>query len=405
MIQKVRIEPSQEPEFSQPTRQTLLMIIVLISVMFGAYFMFPAVAPIFFAAPYLNGLILGVFVLGVLACFWQVFILVSSVSWIEGFALDRPGHHVAKPPRILAPLAALLRDKRSRRDINSSSSRSILDSVATRLDEARDITRYIVNLLIFLGLLGTFYGLATTVPAVVETIKSLEPKKGQTAVEVFSNLMGGLESQLGGMGTAFASSLLGLAGSLVVGLLELFAGHGQNRFYMELEEWLSSITRIGLNLDSENTSSVEGDQYVKIVNLIDSQMFMFKEALEANQGQLKNTENQMMNLTENINKMIESDLNNRDNSLMDKNREVERLSFYSERQIEIANLIKESLENLGQGDSETRARMRNMDLQLARIFEEISAGRQETLIELRTDISNLSSAIMKLATHSSDRQE
>ena len=122
-----------------------------------------------------------------------------------------------------------------------------------RIDESRDITRYIINLLIFLGLLGTFWGLSLTVPAVVDTIRSLAPQDGDTSdVSVFDNLMTGLESQLGGMGTAFASSLVGLAGSLVVGLLELFAGHGQNRFYRELEEWLSSITKIGLSgMDAE----------------------------------------------------------------------------------------------------------------------------------------------------------
>jgi len=129
--------------------------------------------------------------------------------------------------------------------ISSTSSRSLLDSVATRIAELRDITRYIVNLLIFLGLLGTFYGLATTVPAIVDTISNLEPRDGETGADVFRRLQSGLEAQMGGMGVAFASSLLGLAGSLVVGLLELFAGHGQNRFYRELEEWLSTITRLG----------------------------------------------------------------------------------------------------------------------------------------------------------------
>ena len=146
----------------------------------------------------------------------------------------------------MIPLASLLKGKKSKTILTSSSLNSILDSVATRLNEARDITRYVINLLIFLGLLGTFYGLAITVPEVVNTIKSLVPKEGQTGIEVFDNLMAGLEGQLGGMGTAFASSLLGLAGSLVVGLFELFANHGQNRFYMQLEEWLSSFTSIGI---------------------------------------------------------------------------------------------------------------------------------------------------------------
>jgi hypothetical protein len=216
--------------------------------------MFPSISPIFLAAPYLNGLIISVFVLGIFACFFQIISIVSSVSWIESFALDRPGQQISDPPRLLLPLASLLKDSRARKALNATSARSILDSVATRLDEARDITRYIINLLIFLGLLGTFYGLATTVPAVVETIRTLAPKEGQSAMVVFDKLMSGLENQLGGMGTAFASSLLGLAGSLVVGLLELFAGHGQNRFYMELEEWISSFTRVSLVSLNEDSS-------------------------------------------------------------------------------------------------------------------------------------------------------
>ena len=145
-------------------------------------------------------------------------------------------------------------------NISSSSAHSILESVATRIDEARDITRYLTNLLIFLGLLGTFYGLATTIPAIVNTIKSLAPGPGESGLDVFTKLMAGLQAQLGGMSTAFSSSLMGLAGSLVVGLLELFASHGQNRFFRELEEWVSSITRLGLaSGDSEGAGSVGDD--------------------------------------------------------------------------------------------------------------------------------------------------
>jgi hypothetical protein len=234
-----------EPYFSQPIRQIVSMLVVLGLVAGGAYIAFPRVAPVFLANPYLNGFIILVFFIGVLACFIQVVQLMSSVRWIVGFAARIPGHEFTKVPRMLGPLAALLRSRGKQMHITSSSAQSIQDSVATRIDEARDITRYIVSLLIFLGLLGTFWGLATTVPAVVDTIASLEPKEGDSGLEVFGRLMSGLQSQLDGMGTAFASSLLGLAGSLVVGLLELFAGHGQNRFYRELEDWLSTITRLG----------------------------------------------------------------------------------------------------------------------------------------------------------------
>ena len=231
-------------QFTQPVNQIITMLLIVIAVFVGGYFLYPAVSPIFVASPYLNGFIFIVFLGGLVSCFGQVVSLVKSVSWIEGFVIDRVGHDLIKPPGLMASLAALLSDSGARHALTSTSTRSILDSAATRLDEGREITRYIINLLIFLGLLGTFYGLATTVPAVVDTIRSLAPQEGSTGLDVFAKLMTGLEAQLGGMGTAFGSSLLGLAGSLVVGILDLFAGRGQNRFYRELEEWLSSITKI-----------------------------------------------------------------------------------------------------------------------------------------------------------------
>ena len=246
-----------QPHFSQPIRQIVMMLAVTALTGAGGWFAYSRILPIFAANPWLNGLILGVFVIGILTCFWQVAQLTQSVSWIERFAERRrnatergvaarvDGEDVA--PRLLAPLAALLGARGPVGGvISTGSARSILESVATRIDEGRDITRYLANLLIFLGLLGTFYGLATTVPAVVETIRALAPQEGETGLEMFEKLMGGLESQLGGMATAFSSSLLGLAGSLVVGLLELFATHGQNRFYRELEEWLTGFTRLGI---------------------------------------------------------------------------------------------------------------------------------------------------------------
>ncbi len=247
------------PKFSQPVRQIVMMLIVLALVAAGGWFAYGRILSIFAANRPLNGLILFVFALGVLTCFWQVAQLVNSVSWIERFAARRrnalesgvPVESAEAPqnaPRLLAPLAALLGGSGALGGIiSTASSRSILESVAARIDEARDITRYLSNLLIFLGLLGTFYGLATTVPAVVETIRALNPQDGETGLEIFDKLMSGLEGQLGGMATAFSSSLLGLAGSLVVGLLELFASHGQNRFYRELEEWMSGFTRLGLS--------------------------------------------------------------------------------------------------------------------------------------------------------------
>ena len=226
-----------EPQFSQPVRQILLMVLVLVLVAAGTWLAFPVLYPVVSANLYLNGFILLVFFIGVIVCFLQVTQIAASVQWIEGFAANRVGHDLTKPPQLLAPLAALLRSRGARMQLGASSARSILDSVATRVDEQREITRYLVSLLIFLGLLGTFFGLATTIPALVETIRSLTPGEGETGLDVFARLQIGLESQLGGMGVAFASSLHGHAGSLVVGLLERFAGHGQNRVYRGLGVW------------------------------------------------------------------------------------------------------------------------------------------------------------------------
>ncbi len=390
--------------FSQPTRQTALMIFVLLCVFFIAYLLFPAVAPIFLSSPYLNGVIIGVFILGVLACFWQVFILVSSVYWIEGFVSERPGHEIAKPPRILAPLEALLRDKQSRRNINPLSARSILDSVATRLDEVRDITRYIINLLIFLGLLGTFYGLATTVPAVVETIKSLAPKEGQTGLEVFEGLMVGLESQLGGMGTAFASSLLGLAGSLVVGLLELFAGHGQNRFYMELEEWLSSISKIGQSFYEIENPNTPISSSESVINSFENKLSHLIELLENNGNQSFNNQIQINELTKSIEKLIlnEKEVSNSsyDNGVYNQT----DLNTLINNQDNLVNLIRNFVEIEKNSENEFRSRVRNMDVQLAKIFNELKTGRQDNLSELREDFSILSNAIIRLSNSNNNNK-
>jgi len=345
-----------DPQFSQPIRQIVMMLIVLGLVIAGSWLIYPAVAPVFLASPYLNGFIFFVFVVGVAACFWQVFTLVASVSWIENFVVDRPGHEFTKAPRLLASLAALLSQRRARRALTASSSQSILDSVGTRVEEQRDLTRYLINLLIFLGLLGTFYGLATVVPAVVDTIRSLAPQEGQSAIEVFDNLMSGLEEQLSGMGTAFASSLLGLAGSLVVGLLELFASHAQNRFYRDLEEWLSA-----------------------------KQIDELREVVEQGVARTAQTETRLSELAEVLAAPQPAPV---DNALL------ERIAASQER---VAALLEARDEDGGGMDAETRARLRSIDTQVLRILEDLAAGRQDLVTEIRHDIAGLSEALRAAA--------
>lgn len=374
-----------EPQFSHPIRQIILMLVVLGLTGFGAFVALPRVLPVFQANPWLNGFILFVFVTGVLACFWQVFQLIGSVRWIEGFAARRPGHDFIKAPQLLAPLATLLRQRGRRMQIASTSARSILDSVAQRIDEAREITRYIVNMLIFLGLLGTFYGLATTVPAVVDTIRSLAPQEGEGGVEVFNRLMTGLEAQLGGMGVAFASSLLGLAGSLVVGLLELFAGHGQNRFYRELEEWMSTITRVGFSA-GDGDGGPEHTVLAGVVDHMGEQMDALQSMLEQsdiNRGALDEKlgilSDAVLQLTEGI-KTWQAE-SQADAALM-------RLAESQERLIE--KLVARGDEG---PDAESRMRLRSIDVQMLRILEEISAGRQESMSDLRTELKALQRAL------------
>ncbi|MCC7321133.1 MAG: biopolymer transporter ExbB [Rubellimicrobium sp.] len=357
-----------------------MMVVVLGLVGTGVWYGLLVIRRIFFEHVYLNGAILSVFVLGVLSCFRQVVQLLSSVAWIEGFAAAPPGGAAPEAPSLLAPLAALLRSRGARIQLSSSSTRSILDSVASRIDEDREITRYLANVLIFIGLLGTFYGLATTVPGLVETIRSLNPAGDETGIQVFARLQAGLETQLSGMGTAFSSSLMGLAGSLVVGLLELLVGHGQNRFYRELEEWLSSITRVGLGAEEGGTDQNLMAQVIdnlaeqmEALQLMFTQSDISRSQIDARMGELSGA----------IGRLAQR---------MEDQTGTAALIRVAEGQERLVALL--SRDGTGEGlDAESRMRLRSMDVQLLRIFEELSAGRQEMLGDLRSDIAGLARAI------------
>ncbi len=384
-----------EPQFSQPVRQVVMMLLVLGLTGFGGFLALPRVLLVFEANPYLNGFIAFVFVLGVLACFWQVWQLIQSVRWIEKFAQEREGGFQSKAPLLLAPLATLLRSRGKRMQINTTSTRSILDSVATRIDEAREITRYIVNLLIFLGLLGTFYGLATTVPALVDTIRGLAPEDGESGAEVFGRLMTGLDSQLSGMGVAFASSLLGLAGSLVVGLLELFAGHGQNRFYRELEEWLSSITKLGFSSGDGDGAGEMGTAGVILDQMVE-QMEALQLLFARSEEGRSEVEYRLGQLSDTIERMTE-----RMEATAPSATAFARIADTQERLIDV---LSHKSDNEGL-DAESRMRLRSIDVQMLRILEEVAAGRQETMAELRTDLNAIARALDRMARNSGRRAD
>lgn len=377
--------------FSQPIRQIVTMLLACGLVGAGAWVIHGTVLGIIQTNPLLNGFIMLVFALGVVTCFWQVLILVQSVSWIEAFARREAGSEDAAPPRLLAPLAQLLRQRAAKMQISNSAARSILESVETRIDEARDITRYLVNLLVFLGLLGTFYGLATTVPAVVETIRSLAPQEGETGLEVFGKLMSGLESQLGGMGTAFSSSLLGLAGSLVVGLLELFASHGQNRFARELEEWLSSITRVGFS--SGEGDSGEGGSVSAVLDHLTGQLDVLQTLYAQSESNRAGVEESLDLLTAAVDK-----LSKRITAEGGQTKLLTRIAEGQDRLIEALT----GADSAAQSDAESRMRLRSIDVQLLRILEEISAGRQESINDLRGDIATLTNTLRQAVRGAQD---
>lgn len=377
-------QPQFRPHFSRPFRQVVSMLLVLGLVGFGTFIALPRVLPVFEANLMLNGFILAVWVIGVLSCFWQVLILSRSVRWIEAFTAEIPSpgeaQIISHPPAILAPLATLLRARGAKMQLSATSTRSIQDSVATRIEEDREITRYIVNTLIFLGLLGTFYGLATTVPALVDTIRSLAPQEGEAGIDVFTRLISGLEKQLGGMGVAFASSLLGLAGSLVLGLLELFVGHGQNRFYRELEEWLSSITRLSL-ASGEDASDRE------VMEAVLSQMTEQVEALrsfmrEAEQSRIE-SDQRMGQLSEAMAGLA---------GHMDTTGAVDALRQVAATQSMMMEKLTEGGMEFGL-DAESRMRLRSMDVQLLRLSEDMAAGRQEVMADLRAELARLAALL------------
>lgn len=241
--------------FTSPRLFLLSMIVFLIIAGFIIAILYSQISTAFMANPGLNGLIVLVLVFGILLTIGQVVRLMPEVSWANSF---RQGDEFSgkRDPVLLAPMKALLGNAAANMSLNTASLRSILDSIGNRLDDLRDITRYLIGLLVFLGLLGTFWGLLQTIGSISETIRSLNPGSGD-ANDILEALKSGLSAPLDGMGTAFSSSLFGLGGSLILGFLDLQAGRAQTRFYTELENWLSSITDMTADFGSLSGASSE----------------------------------------------------------------------------------------------------------------------------------------------------
>jgi hypothetical protein len=229
-------------KLSSPRIFLVRMLVFLVLCALVTVVLYKQIIVAFFANPGLNALIGAVLLIGTILSFRQVIRLYPEVAWVNSFRIADPGLAIERHPTLLAPMAAILGGERSgRMTISQQTMRHLLDSIATRLDEARDISRYMTGLLVFLGLLGTFWGLIETVGSVGKVIDSL--KVGGDAGALFDTLKEGLAAPLGGMGISFSSSLFGLAGSLILGFLDLQSSQAQNRFYTDLEDWLASTVR------------------------------------------------------------------------------------------------------------------------------------------------------------------
>ncbi len=242
-------------KLSSPRIFLVRMLVFLVLCALVMVVLYKQIMTAFFANPGLNALIGAVLLIGIILSFRQVIRLYPEVSWVNNFRIADPGLAIEQRPTLLAPMAAILGGERTgRMSISQQTMRHLLDSIATRLDEARDISRYMTGLLVFLGLLGTFWGLIETVGSVGKVIEGL--KVGGDSGALFDTLKEGLAAPLGGMGISFSSSLFGLAGSLILGFLDLQSSQAQNRFYTDLEDWLASTVR---EVSGEGSTGVPGE--------------------------------------------------------------------------------------------------------------------------------------------------
>lgn len=268
------------------------MLVFLAIAGFVCAILYRQIASAFQTNPGLNGLILGVLAVGILLVFTQVVRLFREVRWVNSF---RAGTQ-AREPVLLAPMKAML-SRSTSVALSTLTTRTILDSIATRLDESRDISRYLIGLLVFLGLLGTFWGLLQTIGSISDTISSLDPGSGG-ADDILNSLKSGLTAPLSGMGTAFSSSLFGLAGSLVLGFLDLQAGRAQNRFYVELENWLSSVTDLGSDFSAHTERAGTADEI--------RQMSEHLRSLQESGGSSQRVAAAMANLADGISGLVKN---------------------------------------------------------------------------------------------------
>ncbi len=380
---------------SSPHRYILRMSLFLAVVAAACTALAPQLQNAFVANAVLNGMILGVLLLGIAYIFRQVITLRPEIDWLDRFRKESTGGLVfpgtmsqERPPRLLGPMAKMLAERKGRVSLSALSMRSLLDGIQSRIEESHDISRYMIGLLIFLGLLGTFWGLLETVEAVGSTIAGLGGVTNDPAA-LFEDLKSGLETPLSGMGTAFSSSLFGLAGSLVLGFLELQAGQAHNRFMNDLEEWLSGVTRL-------SAGGPIGDGEQSVPAYIQALLEQTADSLESLQRTVARGEDDRAAVNQNMITLTE-----RLGTLTDQMRtEQGVLLRLAETQSQLKPLLMQLAEldlSTTAIDEATRGHIRNLDFHMERLVGEVSSGRDHTVQEIRSEIRLLARTIAAIA--------
>ncbi len=373
---------------TRPTPYLVRMVVFLVAVAAIAAWLSPTLKIIFLNNPDLNGLILFLLLVGIAWTLRQVVRLGPEVAWLEAYQNPRPRAAAVPAPRLLAPMASMLatrengRGGQARFTLSTLATRSLLDSIASRLDESRELARYMTGLLIFLGLLGTFWGLLRTVGAVSVVIQNMSIGTSDLN-QLFEQLKAGLAQPLNGMGIAFSASMFGLSSALVLGFLDLTAAQAQNRFFNELEEWLAGLTRLSSGILSEGEGSVP--VYVQAL------LEQTAENMEGLQNILSRGEDGRANASQAVLTLTE-----RMAALTDTMRASQQLMLHiGEAQAALApalNRLGEARVDSGLDDV-SRAHLRNIDLHLQRLLSESEQGRVQSTAELRNDLKILTRTI------------
>src|SRR5712671_6795141 len=366
---------SQPHSMRGPHRFVVRMVVFLLLVAGLAVMLGGPLLAAFMGNPAVNGVILGILFAGIIYIFRQVLALQPASNWIDRFRERLADRDLTAPPgptpRLLAPMARMLGRRQSGRvSLSATSLQTLLDGIASRLDETRETSRYLIGVLVFLGLLGTFYGLLETVRSVGGVIGALNVGASDLA-RAFADLKTGLESPLHGMGTAFSSSLFGLAGSLVLGFLDLQAGQAQNRFYNELEEWLSTHTRLSSgSLAEAGEGSVPAYLQALLEQTADSLESLQRLLTRSEEGRIA-ANTTLAGLSDRLGAIGE--YMNAGQGLMAR---------LAENQVELKPLLSRlttvAENSLGQ-DEILRGHLRNIEAYTARLTEDLAEGRAQSV--------------------------